>query len=177
MVGWSNTALTLVTCRLFLTAIELLEHGSSFAANSQSQGYNQWNWFFQKHGHAHALALTLLELNERPIFDTDGLYERGWAAVDNYFNKDLWQTGMPILSEKICLWKPLARLRDKALKRKNRALGVVEGHNGGGGPDLQGGQELTVDPGLLVMEDSPIDWVGCFSGFPDCIIAYAEWGD
>ncbi|RPB06877.1 hypothetical protein P167DRAFT_514136, partial [Morchella conica CCBAS932] len=104
--------------RLFIAALETLEYGAAFAVNSRSHGYAQWNWFFQKHGHPHSLALVLLELNERPIHDSNGLYERAWRAVDGYFNRDLWSMGKPVLSEKICLWKPLGRLRDKALKRR-----------------------------------------------------------
>lgn len=150
--------------RLFITAIESLEFGCAFAGDSKSKGYNQWNWFFKKHGQAHALALVLLELNERPIPDEDGLYERAWAAIYGYCEKDLWALENPMQTSKTCIWKPLAKLKDKALKRKMNALGAsaqAESFSRANGTAPESNQELPADPTLMVMEDSPIDWV-CF---------------
>lgn len=148
--------------RLFRTAIECLEYGYAFAGESKSKGYNQWNWFFQKHGQTHALALVLWELNERPTFDEDGLYERAWAAVQGYFENDLWAMGKPVAGENTCLWKPLAKLRDKAMKRRMNARGVsmqAEDYSEASGTASENSQELPPDSTMMVMEDSPIDWV------------------
>lgn len=154
--------------RLFIAALETLEYGAAFAVNSRSHGYAQWNWFFQKHGHPHSLALVLLELNERPVFDANGLYDRAWRAVDGYFNIDLWSMGKPVLSEKVCLWKPLGRLRDKALKRKAKIMaeaGMVAAAEAEAAKiDAEAGVvgflgELVGAEEWGAMEDSPpIDW-------------------
>lgn len=157
--------------RLFITAIESLEYESAFHKMPKSEGFSQWTWLFEKHGQCHALALILLELSERPVFDSDGLFERGWTAVTSYSDPDR-PKGHSLRPHKAPLFEPIAKLREKVMRRKMEAMSsssdCTRGVDG-----MTSVDELTPYP-VPAAEDQPIDWVCCFSllgsQYLDCVV-------
>lgn len=136
--------------RLFVAAIEAFEYQSGFIKAPKDEGYSQWTWLFEKHSQCHALALILLELNERPVGDKDGLFERGWTAVSSYTFPDSPKENStrPYRSQPP-LFEPIAKLREKVRRKINTTL------------DCNGANSMT--SGNELMEDQPIDWVCVFS--------------
>lgn len=156
--------------RLFITAIESLEYETLFHKVPKSEGFSQWTWLFEKHGQSHALALILLELSERPIFDSNGLFERGWAAITSYSDPDR-PKGHTLRPHKAPLFEPIAKLREKVMKRKMDAMSSSS-DCGREMNDMTSVDELTPCP-VPVAEDQPIDWVCCFSSLGlSLLIAY-----
>lgn len=152
----SNSVLTLSReTRLFITAIESVEYESKFHKLPKSEGFSQWTWLFEKHGQCHALALILLELSERPIFDSDGLFERGWAAVTAYNDPDR-PKGHSVRPYKAPLFEPIVKLREKVMRRKMNA--TPPSNCDGGASDMVSLDEYPVP----TAEEQPINWVCCF---------------
>lgn len=156
--------------RLFITAIESLEYESAFHKVPKSEGFSQWTWLFEKHGQSHALALILLELSERPIFDSDGLFERAWTAITSYSDPDR-PKGHSLRPYKAPLFEPIAKLREKVMRRKMDAMSSSSACSGGVN-DMTSVDELG-PCSTPAAEDQPIDWVCCFSSLVsqslDCV--------
>lgn len=139
-----------VKIRLFVAAIESFEYQSTFHKGPKDEGCGQWTWLFERHSQCHALALVLLELNERPVGDKDGLFERGWNAVTSYTFPDSPRgNNTRPYKEQRPLFEPIAKLREKVRRKINAALDC------NGANIMASGNEL--------MEDQPIDWVCVFS--------------
>ncbi|PWW71895.1 hypothetical protein C7212DRAFT_230651 [Tuber magnatum] len=139
--------------KLFRTAVEALECSAFLVSDS-----DQWNWLFQKYNQAHATSLVLSELVARPPFGTDRMVERAWAAVDLLLDSKPWKRAHPLMAERV--WKPLDKLKDKALARRRRARQDLEmGQRQRPGASLPPG-ESDMWEGIGV-EDAPIDWVSC----------------
>lgn len=148
--------------RLFITAIESLECESAFHKAPKNEDYTKWVWLFERHGQSHALALALSELDERPIIDNDGLFERGWAAIESYTHADLpkgsssWLYTTPLLD-------PITKLKERVMRKKMNATHVMSASSDCcGANSLTPGDEMVIVPPPTA-EDQQFDWVRLFS--------------
>lgn len=139
-----------VKIRLFVAAIESFEYESAFHRVPRDECYSQWTWLFEKHSQCHALALILLELNDRPVGDKDGLFERGWTAISSYTFPDQpkGNSTRPYKAQAL-LFEPIVRLREKVRRKINATLDCNRANS----------MALGNEP----IEDQPIDWVCVFS--------------
>ncbi|KAG0134197.1 hypothetical protein HOY82DRAFT_554325 [Tuber indicum] len=140
--------------KLFRTAVEALECSTSLVRDPDVVRYEQWGWLSQKYNHAQAASLVLSELVVRPPFGTD-MVERAWVAVDLLLGTEPWGLENPIMAERV--WKPLEKLRDKALARRRRALqetGMAQRQRPSASLSIG---ESDMWEGIVV-EDVPIDW-------------------
>ena len=140
--------------------MEALECSAFLVRDPNAARYQQWNWLFQKHNQAHAVSFVLSELAVRPPFGTDDMVERAWAAIDLLLNTGPGQLFQehPLMGEGV--WKPLAKLKDKALARRRRAMqdmGMAQGQRSSASLLTE---ENYMWEGIDV-EDASIDWVSC----------------
>lgn len=159
--------------RLFITAIESLECESAFHKAPKNEDYTKWVWLFEKHGQSHALALALSELNERPIIDNDGLFERGWAAIESYTHTDLpkgsssWLYTTPLLD-------PITKLKERVMRKKMNATHVMSASSDRSGANsLAPGDEMAV-VSPPTAEDQQFNWVRLFSSLRSQHLAASE---
>jgi len=140
--------------------VEALECSAFLVRDPNAARYQQWNWLFQKHNQAHAASFVLSELAVRPPFGTDDMVERAWAAIDSLLDTEpeQWIQEHPLMGEGV--WKPLAKLKDKALARRRRAMqdrGMAQRQ--GPSASLLTGESYMFEG--IDIEDAPIDWVSC----------------
>lgn len=140
--------------------MEALECSAFLVRDPDAARYKQWNWLYQKHNQAHAVSFVLSELAVRPPFGTDDIVERAWVAIDLLLDTEpeQWIQEHPLIGEGV--WKPLGKLKDKALARRRRAMqdiGMAQGQVPGASLLAEESYML----GGIDVEGAPIDWVSC----------------